>query len=129
LIDIKGNPFLDDDEMLISADSDQSDDQVDKKKAVVSKNRQDQGKQSQKLNMQEKMKNFGTMNADISDSTDEDGDDDDDDEDDDDDDDDEEEENEDDDDMVTGQGGTGKPRQGDQGRKKINKDDSDSDNF
>jgi clusterin-associated protein 1 len=87
-----GNPFLnDEDDMLISADSDQSDDQIDKKKSknIVNKSRQIQQHSIQK---QGQGKNFGTMNADISgssenDDSDEDEDEDEDEEDDDDDDD------------------------------------------
>lgn len=63
-----GNPFLDDDEMLISADSDQSDDQIDKKRGKNQvKNRQQLAQQQAGQQKQQQMKNFGKMNADISD--------------------------------------------------------------
>ena len=90
-----GNPFMDDDEMMISADSDQSDDQVDKKKTdkkTLSKSRQ---LQQQQMKQKQQQSNFGTMDAEISGSSDEDGDDKDDDDDDDDDDEDDVDEDDD----------------------------------
>lgn len=112
-----GNPFMnDEDDMLISADSDQSDDQIDKKK---SKNLATKTRQMQQHSMNQKQnqaKNFGTMNADISgssendDDDDEEDEDDDDEEDDDDDDDDDDIERNDDEDLrITGTS-VGKPK-------------------
>ena len=77
-----GNPFMDDDEMLISADSDQSDDQVEKKKDKKSLSKTRQMQQQEKMKQAQKSSNFGTMDAEISGSSDEDGDEDDDDDDD-----------------------------------------------
>lgn len=112
-----GNPFMnDEDDMLISADSDQSDDQIDKKK---SKNLATKTRQMQQHSMNQKQnqaKNFGTMNADISgssendeDDDEEDEDDDDEEDDDDDDDDDDIERNDDEDLRITGTS-VGKPK-------------------
>ena len=93
-----GNPFMnDEDDMLISADSDQSDDQIDKKK---SKNLATKTRQMQQHSMNQKQnqaKNFGTMNADISGSSENDDDDDEEDEDDDDEEDDDDDDDDDDD--------------------------------
>lgn len=87
-----GNPFLDDDEMLISADSDQSDDQiVGRKKERVSKSAVNARVRKQQI---ENQKNFGKMDADLSDNED----DDEEDEDEEDDDEDEDDEDEEDDD-------------------------------
>lgn len=90
-----GNPFLDDDEMLISADSDQSDDQiVGRKKERMSKSAVNARTRKQQIQNQ---KNFGTMDADLSGSDNEDDEDEDEDEDDDDEDDDDEDEEDDED--------------------------------
>lgn len=65
-----GNPFMEDDEMLISADSDQSDDQgAGRKQDRISKSAINARARKQQLQNQ---KNFGTMDADLSGSEDED---------------------------------------------------------
>lgn len=92
-----GNPFMDnDDEMMMSADSDQSDDKLERngqgKLKMNAKQRNVAGGKTQNEKSRNQMRNFGTMDADLSGSDDEEGDglDDDDDDDDDDSDDDEE---------------------------------------
>jgi clusterin-associated protein 1 len=96
-----GNPFMEDDDLVMSADSDQSDDQLvktgNKKSNQMNKNKAMRG-QAQNNNQS---KNFGQMNADISGSDDEDGDEDDEDGDEDEDED-EDEEEEDDDELDDG---------------------------
>ncbi len=130
-----GNPFMDDDEMMMSADSDQSDDQIEKK---TNGNKASKNLQQQKMQAKQKVnqgKNFGTMNADISDGSEEDDDEDDEDDEDgldDDDDDDEEDEDDDlnDDDEVNIQSTQHKGKSNGKGRGgagAVAKEESDSD--
>lgn len=123
-----GNPFMDDDEMLISADSDQSDDQIDKKRAKnQAKNRQQLAQQQAGQQQKQQSKNFGKMNADISDDDSDEDDDDDEDESDEDSDEDDEEEDDDDLQVAVHKTKMNESVKNSKAKVKVPKDESDSD--
>jgi clusterin-associated protein 1 len=116
-----GNPFMDDDEMMMSADSDdQLEDQIDKKANGKNRNRQVQQQQQQAKQKMNQTKNFGTMNADISGSEDDDDDDEDDDEDGLEDDDDEDDDDEEDDELNDDEDDVHVPQSNNNNNKMLN---------